>query len=164
VQQLPKPPLHHRMWFVVLAVVVVFATAGGFVGFQAQRHEPSPTTAAGASATTEPDWTELKPPATTAAAKPGPRVLWQRTGSDVVYGGLFQAPEKWRIVWSYNCGNFAKFGGGNFKITGDGAFEQVFIDQFGVRAAGVEQVQGGGRGRLVIESVCQRWTVRAVKP
>jgi hypothetical protein len=58
----------------------------------------------------------------------------------------------------------AKYGGGNFKLSGAGAFAEVSVQRFGVRGRGVLQVTGGGRGRLTIESVCDRWTVKAVAP
>jgi hypothetical protein len=38
------------------------------------------------------------------------------------------------------------------------------VQTFAVKASGTERVPGGGRGRLVIETVCDRWTVRAIKP
>jgi hypothetical protein len=82
----------------------------------------------------------------------------------VVSGSSFSAPEKWRIAWSFNCQNFAAYGGGNFKLSGGGDFEKVSVQQFAVRASGTEQVTGGGRGNLVIESVCTRWTVKAIAP
>jgi hypothetical protein len=38
------------------------------------------------------------------------------------------------------------------------------VQRVGVRGRGVLRVSGGGRGRLIIESVCDRWTVKAVAP
>jgi hypothetical protein len=36
------------------------------------------------------------------------------------------------------------------------------VQRFGVRGSGTLNVTGGGRGRLTIESVCDRWVVKAV--
>ena len=77
-------------------------------------------------------------------------------------GGRFTAPGRWRVVWSFSCQSFAKYGGGNFKLSGAGDFAEVSVQRFGVRGRGVLPVIGGGRGRLTIESVCDRWTVKAV--
>jgi hypothetical protein len=79
-------------------------------------------------------------------------------------GGRFAAPGRWRVFWSFNCRSFAKYGGGNFKLSGAGAFAEVSVQRVGVRERGVLRVSGGGRGRLIIESVCDRWTVKAVAP
>jgi hypothetical protein len=38
----------------------------------------------------------------------------------------------------------------------------VAVQRFGVRGRGSLLVTGGGRGRLSIESVCDRWVVKAV--
>ena len=45
---------------------------------------------------------------------------------------------------------------------GGGDFNAVGVQRFGVRGSGKLLVVGGGRGRLIIESVCERWVVRAV--
>jgi hypothetical protein len=91
-------------------------------------------------------------------------VLWQGRGSDAAVGERFQAPGRWRVVWSFDCRNFAAYGGGNFKLSGagSGAFDKVAVQRFGVRGRGSLLVTSGGRGRLIIESVCDRWMVKAV--
>jgi hypothetical protein len=66
------------------------------------------------------------------------------------------------ISWSFDCRSFAEHGGGNFKLAGAGDFKAVGVQRFGVRGSGKLLVAGGGRGRLIIESVCERWAVRAV--
>jgi hypothetical protein len=68
------------------------------------------------------------------------------------------------VVWSFDCRNFAAYGGGNFKLSGagSGAFNKVAVQRFGVRGRGSLRMTGGGRGRLSIESVCDRWVVKAV--
>jgi hypothetical protein len=38
------------------------------------------------------------------------------------------------------------------------------VQRFAVRGSGTVTVAGGGRGRLVIETVCDRWTVTAMAP
>jgi hypothetical protein len=53
--------------------------------------------------------------------------------------GRFAAPSRWRVVWSFNCQSFARYGGGNFKLHGAGDF------WWGVAGGVVVQV-GLGRG------------------
>jgi hypothetical protein len=91
-------------------------------------------------------------------------VLWQRRGGAGSVVGRFAAPGRWRVVWSFDCQSFARYGGGNFKLSGAGAFVEVSVQRFGVRGRGVLEVTGGGRGRLTVESVCDRWAVKAVAP
>lgn len=91
-----------------------------------------------------------------------PLVLWERRGSDAEVGEPFSAPGRWRISWSFSCPSFAAFGGGNFKLSGTGSFKKVSVQRVGVRGSGTLHMTGGGRGRLVIESVCDRWVIKAV--
>jgi hypothetical protein len=150
--QPPKQPPYRPVWLITLVVIVV---VGAALAWQLWPRPAGPApTATGPAAATR--------PLTTLEAEPG--VLWQQTGSDIELGSAFDAPRKWRIVWSFNCQNFAKYGGGNFKLTGDGDFEHVTVQQFAVKANGTERVTGGGHGRLVIDSVCERWTVKAIAP
>jgi hypothetical protein len=109
-----------------------------------------------------PEPAAILPTSTRTRLEPG--VLWQRRGSAGSVSGRFAAPGRWRVVWSFNCRSFAKYGGGNFKLSGAGAFAEVSVQRFGVRGRGSLQVTGGGRGRLTIESVCDRWVVKAVAP
>jgi hypothetical protein len=101
---------------------------------------------------------------TSTRARPEPGVLWQQGGRAGAVGGWFAAPGRWRVLWSFNCRSFANYGGGNFKLSGAGAFAGVSVQRVGVRGRGVLRVTGGGRGRLTIESVCDRWMVKAVAP
>jgi hypothetical protein len=152
-----KPSLYRRMWLRILAVAVVaVGVAGAVLGWQLGQPPASP--ARDRTAATPPP--TVSPSLTTAKQERG--VLWQQTGSEPVARGWFSAPGRWRIVWSFDCQNFAAYGGGNFKLSGGGSFEQVSVQRFAVRANGTELVTGGGRGNLVIESVCARWTVKAI--
>jgi hypothetical protein len=170
--ELPEPPWYRRFWVVVLAANVVFAAVliAAVVALwpRAAQRPVSPTTAAGMGRQAEEVVPEATKPetarltSTTARLEPG--VLWLRRGSDGHVGELFDAPGSWRISWSFNCQSFAEYGGGNFKLSGDGDFDDVSVQRFGVRGSGILKVTGGGRGRLVIESVCDRWAVKAVAP
>lgn len=91
-----------------------------------------------------------------------PHVLWERRGSDAEVGEPFSAPGRWRISWSFSCPSFAAFGGGNFKLSGTGSFKKVSVQRVGVRGSGTLHMTAGGRGRLIIESVCDRWVIKAV--
>jgi hypothetical protein len=168
----PKPPWYRRFGFVVLAanLVVAAVLVAALVALwpRAAQRPVAPATTAGVGPHAEqllpegPKPATILPTATRARLEPG--VLWQRRGSAGSVGGRFAAPGRWRVVWSFSCQSFAKYGGGNFKLSGAGAFAEVSVQRFGVRGRGVLPVTGGGRGRLRIESVCDRWTVKAVAP
>ncbi len=166
--ELPQPPWYRRFWLIALAANVVFAAVlvGVVVALWPPPRPADPAPAIGerpqagavVAGATEPDTALLT--STTARLEPG--VLWLRRGSDGQVGELFDAPGRWRISWSFNCKSFAKYGGGNFKLSGAGDFEDVSVQRVGARGRGTLKVTGGGRGRLVIESVCDQWTVKAV--
>ena len=170
--ELPKPPWYRRFGVVFLAANL--AVAEGLVAAvvalwpRAAPRPVTPATTTGVGPHAQqarsdgPDPPAILPTATGARLAPG--VLWQQRGSAGSVGGRFDAPGRWRVVWSFNCPSFAKYGGGNFKLSGAGDFAEVSVQRFGVRGRGVLQVTGGGRGRLTIESVCDRWTVKAVAP
>jgi hypothetical protein len=160
--ELPKPPWYQRIWVwgCILGIMVALVTAGAVVGLRQLQSAAAPTTVtAPRPAPTEPEVSEVTRPAT---SRPRTGVLWQKSGSDIHFGTSFRAPARWRIVWSFNCQNFASHGGGNFKITGEGDFEAVSVEEFAVKASGTEQMTVPGRGRLIVSSVCDRWTVRAI--
>ena len=171
--ELPKPPWYRRFGVVflaanlVVAAVLVAALVALWPRAAAQRPGAPATTAgvgpqAGQFLPKGPEPAVILPTSTRARLEPG--VLWQRRESAGSVSGRFAAPSRWRVVWSFNCRSFAKYGGGNFKLSGAGAFAEVSVQRFGVRGRGVLRVTGGGRGRLTIESVCDRWTVKAVAP
>jgi hypothetical protein len=170
--ELPKPPWYRRVWMLNLAIAVVIVAVlvavTVLLGSRLDR-QANPTLVTGVavpatqaqgaqSASTDPPTT--RSPRTT--AKLG--VLWQKSGSEGHYGGLFEVPDGWRLVWSFSCPSFARYGGGNFKITGEGKLDNVSVQRFAVKGSGQERVAGGGRGRLVIETVCDHWTVKAMAP
>ena len=166
-------PFYLRMWFIMVVVTVLFA---GVVGATAvllwpqdqqfgaavettPKVESAPARAAWSQATGPP---ARRPTPTTTTLRRG--VLWQRSGSGSADGDRFVAPGRWRLEWSFYCQGFARYGGGNFKISGDGAFQAVSVQAFAVRGRGSRWVTGGGPGRLRIESVCDRWMLTAVRP
>ena len=167
--EVPKPPWYRRFGVVFLAanlvVAAVLVAAVVILWPRAQRPVP-PAATAGVGPHAEqvvpggPEPATILPTSTKARLESG--VLWQRRGSAGSVGGRFAAPGRWRVVWSFSCQSFAKHGGGNFKLSGAGDFAEVSVQRFGVRGRGVLPVTGGGRGRLTIESVCDRWVVKAV--
>jgi hypothetical protein len=170
VVELPKPPWYRRFGVVFLAanlvVAAVLVVAVVALWPRAAQRPVAPATTAGVGPQGEQVVPEGPEPATilttSTRARLEPGVLWQKRGSAGSVGGRFDAPGRWRVVWSFNCQSFAKYGGGNFKLSGAGDFAEVSVQRFGVRGRGVLQVTGGGRGRLTIESVCDRWMVKAV--
>jgi hypothetical protein len=170
--ELPKPPWYRRFGVVVLAanlvVAAVLVAAVVALWPQPAQRPVAPATTAGVGRQAEQVVPQGPEPATILTASTRARleagVLWQKRGGVGSVGGRFDAPGRWRVVWSFNCQSFAKYGGGNFKLSGAGDFAEVSVQRFGVRGRGVLPVTGGGRGRLTIESVCDRWTVKAVAP
>jgi hypothetical protein len=173
VLELPKPPWYRRVWMLNLAIAVVvvaiLVTATVALGSRRDR-QANPTLVTGvAVATTQPAPVEPTQPSasvaprTTAKTKP-PGLLWEKSGSDGIHGGLFPVPDGSRLEWSFDCSSFARYGGGNFKLSGEGRLDGVSVQRFAVKDQGTVRVRNGGRGRLVIETVCDRWTVRAMAP
>ena len=104
--------------------------------------------------TTEPETTEE--PTTT--AKPQPTVLFSQSGSGSHSLQPFNAPDEWRLGWSYNCSNFGTEG--NFIVLDEGG-GSVNINELGKSGRGTEFIDGGGRIKLQTISEC-RWTLKAI--
>src|SRR4029453_78858 len=131
--ELPKPPWFRRFGTVLLAanlVVAAVLVAAVFALWPraAQRPGAPAATAGGGpqAGRPPPDGPEpatILPTSTRAHLEPG--VLWQRRGNAGSVGGRFAAPGRWRVVWSFSCHRFARYGGGNFKLSGAGAFVGV---------------------------------------
>jgi len=167
--ELPKPPWYRRFGVVFLAanvlvgVVLVAAVVALWPSAAPRPGDPATTAAMGPQPAQVGPTTPQQPslPSSTTARRE-PDVLWQRRGRDAAMGELFEAPGRWRVLWSFDCQNFAAYGGGNFKLSGSGAFKKVAVQRFGVRERGSLPLTGGGRGRLIIESVCERWMIKAL--
>ena len=162
--ELPNPPWYRR-WSVILAGVIVLSAgvaAAGLRGFQ-ELGDPEPAVSALAS-TTSATSTTVAAPTTTRRPQStlAPDVLWTETTSDNAKSPGFRAPPAWHIEWSFDCSNFKEYGGGNFKITGDLAFGDIQIQLVDDRSSGSQTFNQGGYGHLLVESVCDRWTVTAV--
>jgi hypothetical protein len=166
----PRSPWYRRFWVAFLAANLAFASLliAAVVALwprAAPRPDNPVTTVA-----VEPQAEQVRPeevePTTTLSvsttARLEPAVLWQRRGSDSEVGELFTAPGHWRINWSFSCRSFAAYGGGNFKLSGTGSFTRVSVQRFAVRGSGSSSMTGGGRGRLIVESVCDHWVIKAV--
>jgi hypothetical protein len=165
--ELPNPPWYRR-WSVILAGVIGVAAVVALLGLRGlQETDPPVTTTAALAQTTTVTATTAAVAAPTTTRQPQSttlpsEVLWTGAGNDVGKSRGFRAPSSWHIEWSFDCANFRKFGGGNFKITGDGAFEDIQIQEFDTGASGSRTFSRGGYGHLLIDSVCRRWTVTAV--
>jgi hypothetical protein len=162
--ELPNPPFYRR-WSFLLAGIVGLAAITALLGWRGlvDADDSAPPV------TTLPPATVTSAPATSAPSSIGPTskpddTLWAQRGKGLSSSKsrLFRAPATWHIEWSFDCGNFAKYGGGNFKITGRGAFDQVQIQEFGVKDRGTETFTRGGNGYLLVDSVCRDWTVRVL--
>jgi hypothetical protein len=162
--ELPTPPWYRR-WSVLLAGVIGAAAVAaliGVLGFQGLAG-PDPTGTTTLAPTTVTSSTAASPPTTRRLQSTlAPGILWTQTGRDNGRSPGFRAPPAWHIEWRFDCSNFKKFGGGNFKITGDGDYEDIQIQLVDDESSGSQTFNQGGYGHLMVESVCRRWTVTAV--
>jgi hypothetical protein len=160
--ELPNAPFYRR-WSFLLAAVIGLAAIAAMLGWRGLQDVASPSTTSTVPTTSIVTTTTAPPTSSTSTSKPS-NVLWQAEGSDAQ--GLkspgFEAPAAWSIEWEFDCGSFRKFGGGNFKITGNGAFGQIQIQEFDIRASGTRTFNRSGYGRLLVNSVCKRWSVKAL--
>ena len=159
--ELPNAPFYRR-WSFILAGVIGLAAIMALLGWRGLQQVAEPT-----ATTTLPATTVTGPPPTTSPSSIGPTskpddVLWSNEGKIVNKSPVFRAPARWRIVWEVDCGNFKDLGGGNFKITGDGAFERIQIQEFDIEASGSRTFNRGGYGHLQVNSVCRHWRVRVL--
>jgi hypothetical protein len=162
--ELPNPPWYRR-WSVILAGVIVLSAGVALLGLRGlQGVSSSETTVTTLASTTTVTSTTAGVVPTTSQPQStlAPDVLWTETGSDNGKSRGFRAPSPWHIEWSFDCSNFKAHGAGNFKITGDGAFESIQIQEVDIEASGSRTYRLGGYGHLLVESVCDRWTVTAV--
>jgi hypothetical protein len=163
--QLPNPPWYRR-WSVILAGVIGLAAITAMLGWRGLQEVASPATTTAAqppatlvTTTTAAPTTSTTTPPTTTTGVPGQ--LWHEEGHDVETSPGIRADGAWRIEWSFDCSNF-KPGTGNFKITGDYAFEKVEIQKDGPVGRGRQTFPRGGFGHLTVASVCDHWTVTVV--
>ena len=162
--ELPNAPFYRR-WSFILARVIGLAAITALVGWRGlQQVDPPAATVTTLPATTITGPTTTLPPSSIAPTSKPADVLWSREAKDVstLMSPGFRAPPVWRIEWSFDCSNFKKLGGGNFKITGNGAFEQIQIQEYDVKARGSDTFTRGGFGHLLVDSVCRRWSVRVL--
>src|SRR5215218_3861636 len=161
--ELPNPPWYRR-WSVILAGVIVLSAGVAAAGLRGLREmDPEPAVATLAPTTTVTSTTAAAPTTTGQARSTlAPDILWTKTGSDNGKSRGFRAPPAWHIEWSFDCSNFKAHGAGNFKITGDGDFEEIQIQEVDIEASGSRTYRMSGYGHLLVESVCDRWTVTAV--
>jgi hypothetical protein len=161
--ELPNAPFYRR-WSFILAGVVGLAAVTALLGWRGLQQVPDatptlttvPPTTVSSSPTTGPESSSRGP-----TSKPD-EVLWEKMGSDVATSKEFRAPSTWRIEWSFDCSSFGDGGGGNFKITGSGAFSRIQIQRFATKASGTQTYTAGGVGHLQVDSVCEHWSVRAL--
>ena len=161
---LPNAPFYRR-WSFILAGVIGLAAITALLGWRGlQQVDPPATTGTTVPATTIASTTTTTPPPsiepTSKPTEPLTEPLWDiQSGKGTETSPGFRAPAAWRIVWSFDCSNFKRLGGGNFKITGTGAFERVDIQELDVKASGTRTFSRGGFCHLLVDSVCKRWSV-----
>ena len=160
--QLPNPPWYRR-WSVILAGVIGLAAITAMLGWRGLQEMDFQAAATTTTITTRPPSTTTTVPPTspTTTTLSTSDILWSKTGSDIATSPGIRADGAWRIEWSFDCSNF-KPGTGNFKITGDYAFEKVEIQKDGPVGRGRQTFPRGGFGHLTVASVCDHWTVTVV--
>jgi hypothetical protein len=162
--ELPNAPFYRR-WSFILAGVIGLAAITALVGWRGlQQVDPPAATVTTLPATTIASPTTTPSPSSIASTSKPADVLWSREGKNLstLMSPGFRAPSVWRIEWSFDCSNFKRYNGGNFKITGNGAFGQIQIQEFDIRASGTRTFNRSGYGRLLVDSVCKRWSVKAL--
>ena len=155
--ELPNPPFYRR-WSFLLAAVIGLAAIAAMLGWRGFQDVATPSTTTTVPTTSIATTTTVPPTSSTSTSKPD-RVLWQEDGTGVVRSRGFQAPAVWRIEWQFDCSNFADLGTGGFKITGSDALNQVDIQATTLEGEGSRSFNKGGYGRLLVESVCDHWSV-----
>jgi hypothetical protein len=158
--ELPDAPFYRR-WSVLLAGIIGLAAIVGMVGWRGFQQVASPATTSTTPPTTVAPTTTAPPTSQESTSKPD-RILWQEKGSGVVRSRGFRAPGVWRIEWEFDCSNFRDFGTGGFKITGGGALNRVEIQETTLEGSGRKTFNQGGFGHLLVESVCDSWSVRVL--
>jgi hypothetical protein len=162
--ELPNAPFYRR-WSFILASVIGLAAITALVGWRGlQQVDPPAAAVTTLPATTIASPTTTLPPSSIAPSSKPADVLWSREAKDLstLMSEGFRAPSVWRIEWSFDCSNFKRYNGGNFKITGNGAFGQIQIQVFDIKASGTQTFKRSGYGRLLVDSVCKRWSVKAL--
>ena len=162
--ELPPTPFYRR-WSFLLAGVIGVAAVTALLGWRGLTGaDSSPTTLTTVPATTQPPPPTTEPPPSIEPTSKPDDILWERRDSRAssARSEEFRAPSAWRIEWAFDCSNFASHGGGNFKITGNGALEWIDIQNVAIRANGTQSYRRGGFGHLNVETVCERWTVRVL--
>ena len=158
--KLPNAPFYRR-WSFLLAAVIGLAAITAMLGWRGFQQVATPSTTTTTVPTTTIATTTTAPPTSSTSTSKPSSVLWQAEGSDAQ--GLkspgFEAPAAWSIEWEFDCRNFRKFGGGNFKITGNGAFDRIQIQEFAVEDSGRQSFTRGGYGYLLVDSVCEHWKI-----
>ena len=156
---LPNAPFYRR-WSFILASVIGLAAITALLGWRGLQE----TDSRAAGTTTVPQTTVTSPPTTVPptslqpTSQPDP-VLWDKKGHDTEASPGIRTPPAWHIEWSFDCSNFKKLGGGNFKITGTGVFGRVDIQEYDVKASGSRTFSRAGFGHLQVDSVCRSWRV-----
>ena len=159
--ELPNAPFYRR-WSFILASVIGLAAITALVGWRGlQQVDPPAAAVTTLPATTITGPTTTLPPSSIAPSSKPADVLWSQEakGVSTLMSEGFRAPSVWRIDWSFDCCNFKRLGGGNFKITGTGVFGRVDVQAYDVKANGSKTFSRAGFGHLQVDSVCRSWRV-----
>jgi hypothetical protein len=158
--KLPNAPFYRR-WSVLLAAIIGLAAIAAMLGWRGLQDVASPSTTTTVPTTSIATTTTAPPTSSTSTSKPD-QVLWEHEGTGVVRSRGFAAPAVWRVEWEFDCSNFKDLGTGGFKITGSGALDRVDIQATTLEGEGRKSFNKGGYGRLLVESVCDSWSVRVL--
>jgi hypothetical protein len=157
--ELPNAPFYRR-WSFLLATVIGLAAVTALFGWLNLQGVAGPSPPTTVPATTAAPPTTAPATSSTTTSKPDD-LLWEADEKDggVVRSDGFRAPVSWRIVWEFDCSNFREHGGGNFKITGDGALQGIAVQATAIEDSGTRSFNRSGVGHLLVESVCETWSV-----
>jgi hypothetical protein len=159
--ELPDAPFYRR-WSVLLAGIIGLATIVALLGWRGLQDVATPETTTTTPPTSVTTPTTTTPTSLNTTSKPD-EILWEFEGTGVQLSPGLRAPDAWRIEWEFDCANWRDEGGaGNFKITGRGAFNQVDIQAYELEGRGRRSFTKRGYGQLLVESVCDSWSVRVL--
>jgi hypothetical protein len=161
--ELPDAPFYRR-WSVLMAGIIALAAIVGVVGWRGFQEVAAPATTTTTPPTSVAPTTTTPPETTFGPTSKPDEILWEEAeGSGVQRSPGFRAPDAWRIEWEFDCTNWSDQGGaGNFKITGRGAFNRVDIQAYEREGRGRRSFTQRGYGQLLVESVCDSWSVRVL--
>ena len=159
--ELPNPPLYRR-WSVLLAAVIVLAAIAAMLGWRGFQEVATPSTTTTVPSTSIATTTTAPPPPSTSTSKPD-LVLWQHDGTGVVRSRGFEAPDVLADRVASSTARTSRISAaGTSRSPAATPSTGSTSRRPPSRAKAAESFNKGGYGRLLVESVCDTWSVRVL--